>query len=560
MSQGTNPTYNGEGKTTLLNMIHSAPDKAELTGYKPYITGVLTSGNAADDSFLRNHLGRVYYSSLHYAGLDNLITDAVDSSFRTISMTPTGLYEGTPSAGSSAHALISLLLHFDGSDEATTTTDDGPDERTITLAGNAQLDTAQKKFGTASLLLDGNGDLASAADDGDFDFGSGDFTVEGFFRISSLGNNAFFSHWENGDATGQSFYLVHFNGSNTLRFAYRLTTGLVEASYTWEPSADTFYHIAVVRNGTYLKVYIDGVAVISDSVSTTSLIASEDPFRIGAFNDATTASPTLEWEFAGHVDEVRVTKGQARYIANFVPTTSAFEATDATAQTQDPHFSNVKLLGSFDGSDAATSASDDAGLRTLTFSNGAALSTSVKKFGTASLKIDPDDDQANAKVLTESTSDFAFGTDDFTIELWFYKTVATHMFLFDMRGGADTTGTDGLNAAMGGGGNTELDLNLNKSTLIRANMNAISNDQWHHYAVTKASNTYRVFIDGALQGSASNSTNLDQNKPMMIGNYHGTSSGGGFSFNGYIDEVRVTKGTARYTAAFAAPSAAFLES
>ena len=228
MSQGTNPTYNGEGKNTLLNMIHSAPDKAELTGYKPYITGVLTSGDATDDAFLRNHLGRVYYSSLHYAGLDNLIGDSVDGSFRPITLT--GLYEGTPSAGSSAHALISLLLHFDGSDGATTTTDDGPDERTITLAGNAQLDTAQKKFGTASLLLDGNGDLASAADDGDFDFGSGDFTVEGFFRISSLGNNAFFSHWENGDAAGQSFYLVHFNSSNTLRLAYRLTTGLVEAA------------------------------------------------------------------------------------------------------------------------------------------------------------------------------------------------------------------------------------------------------------------------------------------------------------------------------------------
>ena len=325
MSQGTNPTYNGEGKTTLLNMIHSAPDKAELTGYKPYITGVLTSGDATDDAFLRNHLGRVYYSSLHYAGLDSLIGDSVDGSFRPITLT--GLYEGTPSAGSSAHALISLLLHFDGSDGATTTTDDGPDERTVTLAGNAQLDTAQKKFGTASLLLDGNGDLASAADDGDFDFGSGDFTIEGFFRISSLGNNTFFSHWENGDATGQSFYLVHFNGSNTLRFAYRLTTGLVEANYTWEPSAGTFYHIAIARNGADLKVYIDGTAVIEESISTTSFVASEDPFRIGAFNDATTASPTLEWLFAGHVDEVRVTKGEARYTSNFTPTTSAFSDT-----------------------------------------------------------------------------------------------------------------------------------------------------------------------------------------------------------------------------------------
>ena len=323
MSQGTNPTYNGEGKTTLLNMIHSAPDKAELTGYKPYITGVLTSGDATDDAFLRNHLGRVYYSSLHYAGLDSLIGDSVDGSFRPITLT--GLYEGTPSAGFNAN--LKLLLHFDGSDGATTTTDSSNNERTITLAGDAQLDTAQKKFGTASLLLDGNGDLASAADDGDFDFGSGDFTVEGFFRISTLGNNAFFSHWENGDATGQSFYLVHFNSSNRLRFAYRLTTGLVEANYTWEPSTNTFYHIAVVRYGTTLKVYIDGAAVISESVSTTSFIASEDPFRIGAFNDATTASPSLDWFFAGHVDEVRVTKGEARYTSNFTPTTSAFSDT-----------------------------------------------------------------------------------------------------------------------------------------------------------------------------------------------------------------------------------------
>ena len=325
MSQGTNPTYNGEGKTTLLNMIHSAPNKAELTGYKPHITGVLTSGDAADDSFLRNHLGRVYYSSLHYAGLDHLITDEVDSSFRTISMTPTGLYEGTPGGG-----------------------------------------------------------------------------------------------------------------------------------------------------------------------------AATDEF-----------------------------------------------------------FSNVKFLGSFDGSDAATSASDDAGLRTLTFSNGAALSTSVKKFGTASLKIDPDDNQSNAKVLTDTTSDFAFGTDDFTIEMWFYKTVNAYGFLFDMRGGADTTNTDGLFVTMGGGGNTELDLGLNRSNIIRTNMDDISNDQWHHYAVSRDSNVYRVFIDGALQGSASNSTNLDQNKPMMIGNYHGNSSGGGFSFNGYIDEVRVTKGTARYTPNFTPATSAF---
>ena len=549
MSQGTNPTYNGEGKTTLLNMIHSAPDKAELTGYKPYITGVLTSGDAADDSFLRNHLGRVYYSSLHYAGLDNLIGDSVDGSFRPITLT--GLYEGT--AGSSADTRISLLLHFDGSDGATTTTDDGPDERTITLAGNAQLDTAQKKFGTASLLLDGNGDLASAADDGDFDFGSGDFTVEGFFRISSLGNNVFFSHWENGDAAGQSFYLVHFNGSNTLRFAYRLTTGIVESSYTWEPSADTFYHIAVVRYGTTLKVYIDGVAVISDSVSTTSLIASEDPFRIGAFNDATTASPTLEWEFAGHVDEVRVTKGQARYIANFVPTTSAFEVTDATAQTQDPYFSNVKFLSSFDGSDGDTTTSgldESSSDLDLTYNSGDELSTTQKKFGTTSLYVADN-------VIISSSDGFNMGTGEFTIEGWYYFTSFSNSFsIYDQWNGS-ATGAGNVQMWMSHSTAGKVKWYYDGSSLLQSNT-TMSTGQWYHIAFVRESGTLKMYFNGALDSNTqSYSGQFGKTGTVYLGDQHAT---GGGAPQYFVDELRATKGTARYTAAFAAPTAAFLGS
>ena len=551
MSQGTNPTYNGEGKTTLLNMIHSAPDKAELTGYKPYITGVLTSGDPTDDAFLRNHLGRIYYSSLHYAGLDNLIGDSVDGSFRPITLT--GLYEGTPSAGSSAHALISLLLHFDGSDGATTTTDDGPDERTITLAGDAQLDTAQKKFGTASLLLDGNGDLASAVDHGDFDFGSEDFTVEGFFRISTLGNNAFFSHWENNDTSGQSFYLVHFNGSNNLRFAYRLTTGLVEANYTWQPSTNTFYHIAVVRYGTTLKVYIDGVAVISESVSTTSFITSEDPFRIGAFNDATTASPTLDWFFAGHVDEVRVTKGQARYIANFVPTTSAFEATDATAQTQDPYFSNVRFLSSFDGDDGDTTTSgldESSSDLDLTYNSGDELSTTQKKFGTTSLYVADN-------VIISSSDGFNMGTGEFTIEGWYYFTSFSNSFsLWDQWNGS-ATGAGNAQMWMSHSAAGKVKWYYDGSSLLQSNT-TLSTGQWNHIAFVRESGTLKMYFNGALDANTqSYSGQFGKTGTVYLGDQH---AGGGGAPQYFLDELRVTKGTARYTAAFAVPTAAFLGS
>ena len=138
MSQGTNPTYNGEGRATLLNMIHSAPNKAELTGYKPHITGVLTSGDVADDSFLTNHLGRIYYSSLHYAGLDSLIGDSVDGSFRPITLT--GLYEGTPGGGAKSISAPGasetvLMFDFEGSNNDTSTTDRSSTGHTATFNG-----------------------------------------------------------------------------------------------------------------------------------------------------------------------------------------------------------------------------------------------------------------------------------------------------------------------------------------------------------------------------------------------------------------------------------------
>src|SRR3990167_9908671 len=72
------------------------------------------------------------------------------------------------------------LLHFDGADAATTFTDENG--RTWTGAADAQLDTAQKKFGTASLLLDGTGDYIDTPDHADFAFGSGNFTIEMFIK------------------------------------------------------------------------------------------------------------------------------------------------------------------------------------------------------------------------------------------------------------------------------------------------------------------------------------------------------------------------------------------
>ena len=230
------------------------------------------------------------------------------------------------SSGETSFNKVSLLLPFDGSDTATSTSDESDNSHTITFAGTAQLDTAQKKFGTASLLLDGDSDYIQVADHDSFDFDAGNFTAECWIRFAALGNNTIFSHWANGTATSMSYYLTYFNGSGILRLGHYLS-GNADTSYSWSPSTGTWYHIALERSGTTLKVYIDGTSVISVSASTTALRDSEDPFRVGVFNDGSTGSPTLEWYFNGHIDDLRITKGIARYGTNFTPPTSAHETT-----------------------------------------------------------------------------------------------------------------------------------------------------------------------------------------------------------------------------------------
>ena len=230
------------------------------------------------------------------------------------------------SSGETNFNKVSLLLPFDGSDTATSTSDESDNSHTITFAGTAQLDTAQKKFGTASLLLDGDSDYVTVGDSDHLDFGAGDFTVECWVRFAALGNNTIFSHWANGTASSMSYYLTYFNSSGLLRLGYYLGSNL-DASYSWSPSTGTWYHIALERSGTTIKVYIDGTSVISASASTTALRDSEDPFRVGVFNDGSTGSTTLEWYFNGHIDDLRITKGLARYGTNFTPPTSAHETT-----------------------------------------------------------------------------------------------------------------------------------------------------------------------------------------------------------------------------------------
>src|SRR3990167_4126243 len=96
-----------------------------------------------------------------------------------------------------SYANTQLLLHCDGTDASTTFTDSGNTVHTVTANNSAQIDTAQKKFGTASgLFASATSDNLSVPDHADWDFGTSDFTIDFWFRFngSVQSTNAFMSH------------------------------------------------------------------------------------------------------------------------------------------------------------------------------------------------------------------------------------------------------------------------------------------------------------------------------------------------------------------------------
>ena len=225
--------------------------------------------------------------------------------------TPDGTWDAV-GGGSSWDTFTKFISHFDGSDAATAATDEIGN--VITFVGTAQLDTAQKKFGTASLLLDGNSDYLTVPDSDDWNFGTGNFTIDLQIKMNSDKRQYFIAQ----SVDGSHYWRFGFTGTDKLTF--NMENGAViiptlEGVFTYDTS---FHHVAIVRSGNSFNLYLDGVSIANstDSDSMPDLATTLDiGFEIpdGTYYD-------------GWLDEVRVSKGIARYTANFTPPIAAYSA------------------------------------------------------------------------------------------------------------------------------------------------------------------------------------------------------------------------------------------
>ena len=316
------------------------------------------------------------------------------------------------------------------------------------------------------------------------------------------------------------------------------TTGVNVRDGAW-------HHIAVVRSGSSWVLYVDGVSRATGTFSGTIANISGGP-SIGRDEFYTR-------NYLGYISNLRITTGSAIYTAAFTPPTAPVTPTAATT---------LLLNGMNAGAYDATAIND---METV---GNAQVSTAVSKFGGSSMYFDGSGDN----LFMPSAPSMNFGTGNWTIECWVYVSTRTtnYPLIFGNNRGSFTTDALALTAsnsdnasyndkfviAWGSAGWSSP--SAGNSQLLVANVTN-STGTWYHLAIVRDSSTsVKMFRNGTQVANATVSSGATFNW-----GYSGSFVGGGNwdgaqgNFNGYIDDLRVTNGVARYTSAFTPPTQAF---
>lgn len=283
-------------------------------------------------------------------------------------------------------------------------------------------------------------------------------------------------------------------------------------------------HIAVTRSNSAHTMYVNGVSVGTWTSSTTYV---QGPFRIGCDNDGTPSGM-----FVGYITGVKVVKGSVLYTGTFTPSMSPPTA-DA----------NTILLLNFKNA----SIKDATGKNNFTTVGNARIATAVKKFGTASMFFDGTGDDFEAPFQ----NDWYLGTGNWTLEYWCYPTTVASA----IRRHISIEETNNAIVIRQNSSAIQAFLRLSNTTgpTITGSTNFTANT-WQHIALVRNGTTITLYKDGVSIGSITGQSGAlgFSTATLVIG-----SSNNAEYYTGYIDEVRFTKGIARYTAAFTPPTKEF---
>jgi Concanavalin A-like lectin/glucanases superfamily len=421
---------------------------------------------------------------------------------------------------------LALLMHFEAANASTNFYDNSGNDVGVGQQGAMTITNAQFKFGATSAAFSGG--RLWVGTDPTFTL-SGDFTIDFWCRIAATGTIYTFID-SSAETTGFS---IRKTAANVLVFRAGGTDRITGATAM---TTGTWHHVALTRSGSDIKLFFNGAQQGSTYVAATVYTGG-----VYTYFGATQANADI---FSGHMDELRVVNGRADWTAAFTPPTTAWTDT-LTILAGDEY----QALFHFDGTDASTTITDASGGHTFTAQGNAQLDTAQFKFGTSSALFDGTGDYLQG----DGSSDFAFGTGDFTIDFWVrFNSLAGAQILFDT--GPDSAGPLAYVQITKNTPGNVLTLFVNNATRITGGT-ALTTGAWHHVALTRASGSTRLFLNGVQEGS----TYTDAND-YQIGTSHpfigSKGDGTGSALNGWLDELRVLKGTALWTAIFAEPSRA----
>ena len=292
-----------------------------------------------------------------------------------------------------------------------------------------------------------------------------------------------------------------YNSSGNVKFYYWNGSSQNDMVSTESVTANSWNHIAFIKNSSGCKIFVNGVGTDYMSISGTPQDSTSYNLTVGAYNNA---------DINGYVSDLRIVRGTAVYTSNFTVPKKALQNT-----------SNTKLL-ICQGS-SITDASDSSHNITVT-GNPASVYDDVSYF---------DFDGSNDVVTVSSTSDFAYTTGDFTWDMWINVDSLTNTTY------ALDHGNNGGTLAFGGGdGNRYYNATTGtSSSLFTTGFGTISPNQWYHLVASRISGTTYLYKNASLTTSASDSHNYAA-QALNIGKWGGNN----YYWNGKISYVKIYKG------------------
>jgi len=389
----------------------------------------------------------------------------------------------------------------------------------ITVAGNPSVQRFSPFSPTASYApsvdggsgyFDGAGDSLVTPSNTAFAFGTGDFTVEAFVFITGTNFNEVFTTASGSFPTTAMRLMI--TNSQKLQFYDGTNTATSSASIP----LNAWTHVAVTRSGTSVRLFVNGT---QDGTTTSSNNLTNSTGYIG-----------ITWDgiaFSGYISNLRLLKGTALYTAAFTPPTAPLTT-----------ITNTSLL--LNCTNAAII--DNAEMNNLETVGNAQISTAQSKWDGGSIAFDGTGDwlQIPPNVPT------VLGTGDFTIEFWarfsgFYDFITVL---------CSTRGANGFN--IGSQALAQIVWYANGAERVRGTTSMLPNT-WYHIAFVRYNGVLKGYLNGVQDGTVYTDS-INYSTPVIrIGNLET----GGEEFNGFMDDLRITRGYARYTANFTPPTAPF---